>query len=264
MIEPRYAEIRVDRVEPPPHRLRDAFDPAELGALADDIAAQGLLQPIGVCDNGDGAGYTIGFGDRRVEAHKLLKREMIPARIWPFGTDLLSIAVAENHFRADLNPIEDAKGMRQFIERGEPVPHVARRYRCSEATVRARLALLELPEDLQLAVSRRELSVAVAVGLADIDHAVYRASLIEEAQRTGASTRVVNVWVAHYQADRDRIVANHLTVTEIVESRATYVVYVMCEACHVEKPYTDTRAHRFCVECGDQLMAALAGTASAE
>ena len=147
--------------------------------------------------------------------------------------------------------------MRQLMARGEPIPHIARRYRVSDNTVRARLALLELPEDLQQTIDQASLSVSVAVSLAAIDHLEYRASLIDEAKRTGATARVVAVWAAHYAADRDRIVSNHLTVQEIALGRETYVVYVACDACHAEVPYTNTRGRRFCGSCDDQLTAAL-------
>ena len=255
-------EIPMGQIQPPPHQLRQTIDPEALGRLADDIAVRGLLQGIGVVRAVDEDSFTIGYGHRRFLAHGLLGRATIRARVYPPGTDLLDIAIAENEFRKDLNPIEDARAMRQLIERGEPVPHIARRYRVSEATVRARLGLLDLPEDLQEGIAGGRLSVAVASALAVVDHDDYRASLIAEAQRNGASARVVAVWTAHYHADRDRIVANHLTVAAIVERREAFIVYVPCDACKEPKPYTETRGMRFCNDCAGELLAALSGAAA--
>lgn len=247
--EPRERDLDLAWIEPPPHQLRETIDPEALGQLADDIAAQGLLQAIGVREIEPERRYQIGFGHRRYLAHHLLRRHTIRARVWPANADLLAISIAENHFRKDLNPIEDARAMRALEERGEPIPHIARRYRISEATVRARLHLLSLPTDLQHAIATGALSVAVAMSLADVDYEEYRTSLIAEAERTGASARVAAVWVAAYAADRDRIVSNHLTVQEIVARREEYVIYFRCDACRTEVPYPDTESRRFCRAC---------------
>jgi ParB/RepB/Spo0J family partition protein len=250
--------LPLDVINEPPHQLRSSIDPTKLGRLADDIAARGgLLQRIGVRDDGDGR-YTIGFGHRRYLAHKLLGWPAIEARVWPASVDLLDIAIAENEFQEKLNPMEDARAMHQLAERGEPLAHIARRYRTTEATVRGRLALLDLPADLQEAIEQGRLALVVAVALADVDHDEYRASLIAEAQRTGASARVVAVWTAAYNADRDRFIANHSTVAEIVQHREQFIVYVPCDACHVDTPYTATEARRFCKDCLGELTRALA------
>ena len=255
--EPYEDLIALALIQEPPHQLRETIDAEQLGELADDIAAHGLLQAIGLRVEAHGASFTIGFGHRRFLATRLLGRDVIRSRVWPAGTDLLEIAVSENHFRKDLNPIEDARAMRAFHERGEPLVHIARRYRCSEGTVRQRLALLDLPEDVQRALAMGTLNVSVAEILGAIDHDEYRRSLIDEAMRTGATARVANVWAAHYASDRSRIVANHLSATAIAESRTAYVVYYPCDACRREVPYEQTRQRRFCAPCTDELSAAL-------
>jgi ParB/RepB/Spo0J family partition protein len=244
-------------INEPPHQLRETIDAEALGELADDIAGHGLLQPIGVCGPDSDHRYTIGFGHRRLLAHRLLGRDTIAARVWPQGTDLLDISVAENYFRRDLNPIEDARAMAQFRARDEPIALIARRYRCSPATVERRLALLALPIDVQDAIARGQINASVGEILASIDHEDYRRSLLEEAARSGTSARIANVWAAHYASDRARIIGNHLTVAAIVESRTAFIVYVTCDACRRDVNYTDTRGRRFCVDCDQTLTAAL-------
>jgi hypothetical protein len=145
-----------------------------------------------------------------------------------------------------------------MLGRGHPIAAVARLCRRSEAWVRERLALLDLPADVQEAVQRRELPLSVAVQLARVDHDDYRRELIREAIQTGASARTAAVWVAHYEADRDRILTNRMTVHEIVEARAAYRIYYPCDACGRETPYEDTRAWRLCWDCHAALQQALA------
>ena len=130
--------------------------------------------------------------------------------------------------------------------------------RRSPAWIDARLELLALPEELRLAVHEGRLPMNVAGALGEIDHADYRRELIDEATRTGASVSTVRVWTAHYAADRDRIVQNHLTVQEIKSARGAYVVYYPCDVCGREVPYQDTRGLRICLEDAEQLAVELA------
>jgi len=78
-----------------------------------------------------------------------------------------------------------------------------------------------------------------------------------EATPTGTA-RVAEVWVAHYQADKQRIVSNHLTVGEIIEARQSFVIKWACESCQQEVPYPETRAWRFCASCSATIAEAIA------
>ena len=84
-------ELRCDLIDEPPHRLRGEIDPERLGALADSIAAEGLHQAVGVCGPRADGRYVVGFGHRRLLAHRLLGRPTVRARVYPEGTDLLLI-----------------------------------------------------------------------------------------------------------------------------------------------------------------------------
>jgi ParB/RepB/Spo0J family partition protein len=233
------------------------MDPATLSNLADDMAANGLLQRIGLIGPSPDGRYEIGWGDRRCAAAKLLRWPAIAAKVYPHGTSPLDVRAAENLQREQLTPIEEALMVKELLDDGAPVPEVMRRFRRSDSWVRERLALLALPDDLRGAIHHGELAVNVAVALAEIDHEEYRRSLVDEAERTGASRRVIDVWVAHYKSDRDRIVQNHLTVAAIVQARAAYVIYYPCDACGVEVEYTTTRAWRLCPRCHGELAAAV-------
>ncbi len=233
----------------PSHRLRESIDASKLGELADDIAANGLHQAIGVRGPLDEDTYEIVYGHRRYLAHKLLNRATIEARVYPRELDPLLASVAENEQREQLTPYEQALVVRRFRERGEPNAAIARFLRRSDMWVRDRLELLSWPAELQEAVHQGTLNLSVARALAEIDHADYRASLIEEATRTGATARIVEVWRAHYVADRDRIVGNHLAVAEIAQRREQWKIMVPCDLCHEDQDYQRTRALRVCEEC---------------
>lgn len=258
----QYQDIALNLIDEPEDPSRLSMDPESLGGLADSIAAEGLYQPIGVRGPMTTGRYQLGFGHRRYCAHRLLERVTISCRVWPAPTSLDLMRVSENLNREQLSPIEEAREVAKFLRAGHSQASVARLFRRSTAWVSGRAHLLDLPDELQVAVHQRELTAAVACSLAEVDHADYRRSLVEEAVRTGATENVVRVWVAHYHADKPRIIGNHLTVGEIVEARAAFIVYYTCESCKRDVPYTDTRAWRFCTGCSRDVAAAIEAPAA--
>lgn len=260
-MSPSYTEKQVSLavVRRPDRPSRIELNPETLGELADDMAANGLLQRVGLRGPFPDGTYEIGWGDRRTAAARLLGWTEIDAKVFPVDTPILTMRAAENLQREQLSPIEEGLMVQELTTEGMALVEIARRFRRSIAWVEQRLALLDLPTELRDAVHRGELALNVATALAQVDHDDYRASLVREAQNSGASVRVVNVWVAHYQADRDRIVKNHLTVQEITAARGAYVIYYNCDGCGQEVPYDQTVSWRFCAQCGADLRDAGAG-----
>jgi ParB family chromosome partitioning protein len=252
----QYERVSLAKIREPAHQLRESIDPARLGELADSMSSEGLHQPIGVRGPTEDGSYEIVWGHRRFLAAKLLAWAAIPARVLPRDFDPLLAAVSENLQRDDLNPIEEARAIQKFVERGHPVVGIARLFRRSEAWVKDRLAMLTLPDDLIEAVSSKTLPLAVISVLRDIDHPAYRQSLIREAVAHGASAAVAEVWRAHYFADRARIIQNAETVEEIVSSRASFVITYPCEWCGELEPFERTTSFRLCHGCSGELRAA--------
>jgi len=257
MESPTFRVLRMVEIHAPSHPARLSMDPEALGRLADDIAANGLLQPIGCAGPDSGGHYEIGFGHRRWMAHTLLRRETIEAKVWPVGTPLDDIRSAENYQREPLSAIEEAHDVARRLDRGESRAAIARVLRRSPAWVAARETLLHLPDELQEAVHAGDLSIGVAVQLAEIDHEPYRRQLILEAQQNGASVATARVWAAHYAADKPRIIANGMAVQEIVEARRAFVAYYPCDGCGVDAVFTATRAMRFCPGCAQAISQAM-------
>lgn len=258
-----YQRIPLARIQEPSHRLRASIDVERLGALADSMAAEGLHQPIGLRGPFPTGLYEIAFGHRRFLAAQLLRWPDIAARLYPADFDPLLASVSENLQRDALSPIEEALAVRRFIDRGEPEAAIARLFRRSAAWVKARLDLLALPDDLRGAVHEGTVKVAVALPLADVDNDEYRATLLDEAVRTGASARTVEVWRAHYLSERERLVRNLVTVTEIAARREDYRIKIGCDGCGREVDYRETESWRFCTPCAHDLRVAAAEAAAA-
>ena len=143
--------LRISEVEPRSDQPRKQFDREALEALADSIAAYGVLQPILVRPNPNFEGaYEIIAGERRWRAAKMAGLTEIPAVVLD-GDDLKTaqIALIENVQREDLNVVEEALGYNALMERfdmtQEEVSKIAGKSRSAVANT---LRLLDLPDEV--------------------------------------------------------------------------------------------------------------------
>ncbi len=107
----------VDQLEPGSYQPRREFDEDALKELADSIAVHGVLQPLIVRPKAGFYTYEIIAGERRWRAAQQAQLHEVPVIVKDIGDDkALEIALIENLQRRDLNPIEEARGVRQLIE----------------------------------------------------------------------------------------------------------------------------------------------------
>jgi ParB/RepB/Spo0J family partition protein len=257
-----YRNVLYSLIDAPEDAHRTAIDPERIGALADDIAANGLLQPPGIRGPSETGRYAIVWGHRRWLAVGLLRWPEMPCKLFPWTYDPLVARTAENFMQEKLTPVEEAEIVRRFVQRGMPASQVARHCRRSLAWVGARVRLLEWPQDVQDGVQDGRLSLGVAELLAQIEHQEYRVSLIGEATRSGASIESVGVWLAHWAAEKGRLIANHETIADIAARREVWRIVTPCDYCGQDQAYELTRSFRLCSGCTEELEAAIRGARS--
>lgn len=184
--------VRISCIEPRSNQPRKNFDREALEVLADSIAAYGVLQPIIVRENADAPGtYAIIAGERRWRAAKMAGLTEIPTVIFD-GDDLKAaqVAMIENIQRENLNPVEEAFGYRDLIERfGLTQDLVAKQVGKSRPAVANALRLLDLPEEILDMLRDGTLSSGHAralLGLSDPDLMVVFA---EKVTQNGLSVR---------------------------------------------------------------------------
>lgn len=111
-----YQLIPLYKIEPNPGQPRTQFDDEELDALADSIAANGIIQPLTVRQQKSGY-YQIIAGERRWRAARKLNLSEVPVVIIEADDrKAMELALIENLQRQDLNPVEEAKGYQTLIE----------------------------------------------------------------------------------------------------------------------------------------------------
>ena len=106
--------LPIDQIHPSPFQARKSFDEQELTALAQSIRENGLLQPVTVRRAAEG--YELVAGERRLRACQLAKMTTIPAILCSYADDrTAALGLLENIQRADLNPFEQAQGLRDVM-----------------------------------------------------------------------------------------------------------------------------------------------------
>ncbi len=140
--------LPIGEIVPSTHQARRSFDEAELDSLAESIRANGLLQPVTVRRLESG-GYELVAGERRLRACKKLGMETIPAIIRACTEEeTAALGLLENLQRADLNPFEQAEGLRDVMVLWDCTQaEAARRLGMAQPTFANKLRLLQLTQD---------------------------------------------------------------------------------------------------------------------
>ena len=158
--------IPIEEVFPNPDQPRRTFVQAQLDELADSIREKGIIQPL-IVRPIDGKGYEIVAGERRWRAAQIAQIHEVPALVREYtDTETLEIAIIENIQRADLNPVEEALGYRQLMDRfGHTQEKLAEALSKSRSHIANLMRLLQLPEEVQDYVRQGKLSAGHARAL---------------------------------------------------------------------------------------------------
>ncbi|MAG00226.1 MAG: chromosome partitioning protein ParB [Acidiferrobacteraceae bacterium] len=133
------------------YQPRNQFDQTALQELADSIRMQGVLQPIVV--RAQGKGYEIIAGERRWRAAQLAGLTLVPVVVRDLDDQTaMAVALIENMQREDLNPIEQAVGIKRLVEEFSLTHQEA-----AEAVGRSRAAVSNLLRLLGLGPTARKL-----------------------------------------------------------------------------------------------------------
>ena len=189
--------IEVKSVRANPFQPRQEFDDNEIRQLAESIKRQGLLQPVVVRPAGPGF-YELIAGERRWRAARLAGLERIPAVVKVVDDKkMLELALVENIQRRDLNPMEKARAFRQLMQQHSWTQEdLADAVAMSRPAVANFMRLLELPAEIQEAVSRGSLSMGHARALLAVADRAKQMSLLKSILADDLSVRAVEQLVS--------------------------------------------------------------------
>ncbi len=164
--------VPIERVFPNPDQPRRSFTEDQLQDLAASIKAKGIIQPLIVRARPSRDGeYEIVAGERRWRAAQMAQLHEIPVLLREFNdTEVLEVAIIENIQRADLNPVEEAMGYRQLMDKfGHTQEKLAEELGKSRSYLANLMRLLQLPDDVQDLLVAGKLSAGHARALITAD-----------------------------------------------------------------------------------------------
>ena len=194
--------LSISDIRPNAQQPRRYFEDEALGELADSIRSSGVLQPILVRPVDDGEHrYELVAGERRWRASQLAELTEIPAMVRALGDEeSLAIALIENLQREDLNPIEEALGLKRLQEDfGLKQEDLAQKVGKSRPAIANTLRLLQLPEDIQVDIRNGSLSAGHGRSMLAVSDESAREMLHRRCMEQGLSVREAEAQAGYWK-----------------------------------------------------------------
>ena len=187
--EDRILYIDINDIKPNSAQPRKNFDENKLKELADSINVNGVIQPLIVRAGANG--YELVAGERRWRASRLAGLKMVPCIVRDFDDRQNAIvAIIENMQREDLNPIEEALGLKSMTEKyGFTQEQVSASLGRSRTYIANSIRLLKLPEKIQEYVSNGQMSAAHGRTIINIPDKAKQMEVAEKIIRSDLSVR---------------------------------------------------------------------------
>ena len=183
-------ELLIKNIAANPYQPRCNFDEEKLQELAASIKEFGVVQPVVVRKNG--RSYELVAGERRLRAAGLAGLTKVPAIVKDYDdAKMMEIALIENIQRHDLNPIEEAQGLRRLMQEFKLTQEqTAEKVGRSRSAVTNILRLLNLPEQVQAQIINGVLTMGQAKQLLGLPKPEQMCEVAEAIIANGWSSRM--------------------------------------------------------------------------
>ena len=181
--------VKIHDIMPNANQPRKTFNEEKIEELAASIREHGIIQPIVVRKKS--RGYEIVAGERRWRAAIKAELSQVPCLIRNLDDEQnMLIAIIENMQREDLNPIEEAEGLRQMTETfGMTQEQVSRSVGKSRPYITNSMRLLKLPEYIRESIADGRISAGHGRTLIAASDEDMRRSIWEKMIKEGLSVR---------------------------------------------------------------------------
>ncbi|OLA36162.1 ParB/RepB/Spo0J family partition protein [Phascolarctobacterium succinatutens] len=183
-------ELLIKNIAANPYQPRCNFDEEKLQELAASIKEFGVVQPVVVRKKG--RSYELVAGERRLRAAGLAGLTKVPAIVKDYDdAKMMEIALIENIQRHDLNPIEEAQGLRRLMQEFKLTQEqTAEKVGRSRSAVTNILRLLNLPEQVQKQIINGVLTMGQAKQLLGLPKTEQMCEVAEAIIANGWSSRM--------------------------------------------------------------------------
>jgi len=196
--------VRISYIEPNRAQPRKLFSDETLGELAESIRQNGIITPIALRKIGENR-YRIIAGERRWRAARLAGLSDIPAIVLDADDEAAAVmALTENLQREDLNPVDEAEGIRTLIENFSLTQEeCSARIGRSRPAVANALRLLSLEEEILSMLRTGTLSGGHGKALLAMPSGEERIKLAKEAVKGNWSVRRLEDEVKRTQTQKE-------------------------------------------------------------
>jgi ParB family chromosome partitioning protein len=196
--------LKVEQLQPGKYQPRSYMDEAALQTLADSIKAQGIMQPILVRQLADEQ-YEIIAGERRWRASQRAGLKEVPVLVREIADEAaLAMALIENIQRENLNPLEEAQGIKRLIDEFDMTHEkAAAAVGRSRVAVSNMLRLLTLTAHVQDMLMHGKLDMGHARALVGLDGA-QQVLMAEQIVYNGLSVREAESLVKKHHGEHEK------------------------------------------------------------
>ncbi len=194
-------DISLNQIVSNRYQPRLNFKEEAIRELALSIQENGLIQPISVRQSGDK--FEIIAGERRYRAMSLLQSPTIPCFVLEVeDSQMAEMALVENIQREDLSAIEEAKAFVIMIEtHALTQDKIAAKIGKSQSSVANKIRLLQLPQEIQLAVSDKQITERHARALLGMDEK-RQLDLYKKITEQNLNVKQTEALVEHHKEDK--------------------------------------------------------------
>jgi len=185
-------EIDIDKIVANKLQPRKQFRDIKLEELSDSIKEHGIIQPL-VATKKD-SGYELIAGERRLRASKMAGLKKVPVIVRKASEQQkLELALIENIQREDLNVIDLAESYSQLMnEFNLTQEEVAKKVGKARSSISNIIRMINLPEEIKLALIDRKITEGHAKYLIGLDSEVKQLSLFRKILHNSLSVSSTN------------------------------------------------------------------------
>ena len=212
-------QLNLNDIIPNRFQPREVFDEKALKELAVSIKEHGVIQPIIVREvNGK---YEIIAGERRYKASALAGMTKIPAIVRELDDKESSkVALLENLQRKNLNPIEEARTYQKILEIDQMTQEeLAKTMGKSQSAVANKIRLLSLPDEVQEALLKEQISERHARTLLNIDDSNVQKELLDKVIANKMSVRKLEEEIKEIKGTNNDVSSDIPSVNMFIDSK---------------------------------------------
>lgn len=243
-------QIEVEMIVLPDELMRRESMAQDIDPLIEDIAARGLLQPIGATMLADGR-FRLRWGARRTLAHRMMGRTTIAAMVMSEDEgDETEDMARENYQRVQVSDGEDVRFiMRYMQEKKVSANECSRRLRIPYARVLRAAAIVGGNADVVQALYDGKITAAVAEELVQLPSLLHTQNLLFHAIRTQCAAKFIRVWREQIERDGLDIGVEHVQQVIAEQSQINYANTMQCGVCEQFRDYQQAGVHAVCHTC---------------